>query len=145
MNINEVEVDVRFNEMDEMGIVHNSVYYVWFEIARYNFAMKALGIQYQDLKDMGVLVPVVHSECQYKQPAVYPDKLKISCFLESTDKAALILHYKIVRVGTNDLIAVGKTINVFTDMSGRLKLYLPDFVQSAIKKTEIDSELIWKK
>jgi len=145
MNINEVEIQVRFNEMDEMGIVHNSVYYIWFEIARYNFAMKALGINYQDLKDMGVLVPVIHSECQYKIPARYPDILKVSCFLEPTETAILILHYRIVRMNTNELIAVGKTMNAFTDMNGRLRLTLPDFVRNAIKKTESDSELLWRK
>lgn len=145
MDINEVEIQVRFNEMDEMGIVHNSVYYIWFEIARYNFAMKALGIQYQDLKDMGVLVPVIHSECQFKRPAVYPDQLKVSCFLEPTDKAILILHYKIVRVGTNELIAVGKTMNAFTDMNGRLRVTLPEFVKKAIKETEMNSRLLWRK
>jgi acyl-CoA thioester hydrolase len=144
MNINEVKVQVRFNEVDEMGIVHNSVYYIWFEIARYNFALKALNIKYHDLKNLGILVPVVHSECQYKQPAVYPDELRVSCLLEPTEKALLILHYKITRLPENKLLATGKTINAFTDMQGNLKLVIPDVIKNALDETKLNKDFILK-
>lgn len=50
MNDNEIEFYVRFNEQDDMGIVHNSVYYIWFEMARNNFAYHILDADYQELK-----------------------------------------------------------------------------------------------
>jgi acyl-CoA thioester hydrolase len=144
MEINEVDIQVRFNEVDEMGIVHNSVYFVWFEIARYNFALKALQISYHDLKNIGILVPVVHAECNYKKPAVYPDNLRVSCFIEPTETAVLILHYKIIRESNHDLIATGKTINAFTDINGTLKIKFPDIIQQAVNKIQGEPSFLWK-
>lgn len=144
MEINEVDVQVRFNEVDEMGIVHNSVYFIWFEIARYNFALKTLHISYHDLKNMGILVPVVQAECKYKKQAAYPDELRVSCFIEPAETALLILHYKIIREGNNDLIATGKTINAFTDMKGALKIKFPDMIQEAVNNIQDEPRFLWK-
>lgn len=142
---NEVEISVRFNEQDDMGMVHNSVYYIWFEISRSNFANNFLSISYEAIGKLGIMSPVVHSECKYLKPARYPDKIKIKCFYEPDDKNVFILHYIVEKVETGERLAVGKTINVFTDIQGKLLFKKPDFMLKAIEAIGNQSEFIWDK
>ena len=37
MYIHETKLKVRYVETDQMGVVHHSNYYVWFEVARTDF------------------------------------------------------------------------------------------------------------
>lgn len=140
---NNIEINVRFNEQDEMGIVHNSVYYIWFEIARINFASNILDISYEELKKMGIQSPVVYSDCKYIKPAKFPDKLEINCYYVPTEKNMLILRYEVIRKNTGELLAIGRTENVFIDRQGRLLVQRPDFLQRAIKCVYESEELIW--
>ena len=41
--INETPITARYAETDQMGIIHHSIYPVWFEVGRTNF-IKMLGI-----------------------------------------------------------------------------------------------------
>ena len=43
------EIKVRYAETDQMGIVHHSRYFPWFEVARTEF-LEEYGIQYGELE-----------------------------------------------------------------------------------------------
>ena len=47
--ISESKIIVRYQETDQMGIAHHSVYPVWFEVARTDF-IKKLGITYSEIE-----------------------------------------------------------------------------------------------
>src|SRR5205085_2796153 len=47
------EVGVRFAETDAQGIAHNSIYLVWFELARVEYLARFAG-GYQALRDLGI-------------------------------------------------------------------------------------------
>jgi acyl-CoA thioester hydrolase len=136
--VNEVEIDVRFNEVDEMGIVHNSVYLIWFEIARYSFAAAALGITYSKMSDSKLLVPVIHSECKYLNAVSFPDRVRIKTFFEPTPKAVLMLHYLAFSDRSCKKVAYGKTVNAFTSAQGRLLLQFPAALQDKFENTNIN-------
>lgn len=142
MKKNEIEVYVRFNEQDDMGIVHNSVYYIWFEMARINFAYQILDANYQQLKEMGIVLPVVHSECKYKRPAKFGDKISVTCFYEPCKKNVLKLHYVVKNADSKMVLAIGNTENVFTTLDGKLMLECPPVFSRALKS--IPEEFIYK-
>ena len=45
----ETKITVRYAETDQMGIVHHSVYAVWYEVARIDFC-KAAGLPYKEME-----------------------------------------------------------------------------------------------
>ena len=49
-------ITVRYAETDRMGIVHHSVYPIWFEIGRTDFIRKA-GMPYSVMEENGVMKP----------------------------------------------------------------------------------------
>ena len=52
--INRLEITARYAETDMMGIIHHSVYPVWFEAARTEF-IKMTGITYSELEKQGII------------------------------------------------------------------------------------------
>ena len=64
----ELELDVRYYETDQMGIVHHSNYIRYFECGRSDM-MEKLGLPISEVERAGVVLPVVAVECRYKRSA----------------------------------------------------------------------------
>ena len=64
----ELELDVRYYETDQMGIVHHSNYVRYIECGRSDM-MKKAGLPIEAIEAAGVMLPVVSVECHYKLPA----------------------------------------------------------------------------
>ena len=55
--INRLHITARYAETDMMGIIHHSVYPVWFEAARTNM-IRSIGITYSQLEKDGIMLPL---------------------------------------------------------------------------------------
>jgi acyl-CoA thioester hydrolase len=108
------KLKVRYAETDQMGIVHHSNYYVYFEAAREDFIIGA-GISYKDIEDMGIMMPLVETQCRYLEGAKYPDNLIIETSLEELSPAKVALQYNVIRETDGKLLSKGKTIQAFVD------------------------------
>jgi acyl-CoA thioester hydrolase len=121
-----IELSVRFSEVDSMGVVWHGNYLKFFEEGREAFGHK-YNIGYHDVLREKLLVPVVHSEIDYKRSLRYGDKMLVEARFEDTPAAKVIFHYRITRIGDGALIATGNTVQVFTNEQGELQLLIPDF------------------
>lgn len=108
------ELKVRYAETDQMGIVHHSKYYVYFEAAREDF-IEGAGFQYKDMEEKGVLMPIVETQCQYSQGAKYADLLIIETVLEELNPVKVSLQYTVIRKTDGKVLAKGKTVQTFVD------------------------------
>ena len=70
MFISEKEVEVRYAETDQMGVVYHANYLVWMEIGRTNL-IEDLGYTYAGLESEGYLSPVIDLSIQYKASLKY--------------------------------------------------------------------------
>ncbi|MGV8984198.1 acyl-CoA thioesterase, partial [Clostridium sp.] len=64
MYINETKVKVRYVETDQMGIVHHSNYYAWFEVGRGEYITQ-IGMTYSEMEENNIMIPVLESSCKY--------------------------------------------------------------------------------
>ncbi|MBD5638162.1 acyl-CoA thioesterase [Clostridium botulinum] len=114
MYINRTETTVRYVETDQMGVVHHSNYYPWFEIGRTEFT-KATGMKYTDIENIGVMMPLTESYCKYMKPAKYEDEIIIETSIEKLTPVKVIFSYKIIKKENNELLAKGSTTQAFVD------------------------------
>lgn len=105
---------VRYAETDQMGIVHHSNYYVYFEAAREDFIQGA-GISYRDMEEQGIMMPLVETQCRYMEGAKYADKLIIETTIDELSPAKVALQYSVIREADHKVLAKGKTIQTFVD------------------------------
>lgn len=122
-------IKVRYKETDQMGIVHHSNYYPWFEEGRTDF-LASLGRSYGQMEKSGLLLPLLESHCVYKKPAYYEDKLIIRTRLEDIRGVRITFAYQVLKLLDNDLIAEGYTRHAFVNKE-----------MKPINAKKVDSEL----
>ena len=72
----QTHIIARYAETDQMGIIHHSVYPVWYEAARTEY-IKMAGITYTQLEQQGVMLPLTELTCRYLRPVHYEDEVVI--------------------------------------------------------------------
>lgn len=108
----ETVIRARYAETDQMGIIYHSNYFVWFEIGRTEF-FKKLGMDYKELEEKNVLLPVIDVGCQYIQSAKYDDEIIIKTKLIFLKGVRLTFNYEVIRKKDNELLAKGHTTHAF--------------------------------
>ena len=97
----------RYAETDQMGIIHHSVYAIWYEQARTDF-FNQIGIRYDEIEKEGIMTPIVELNCQYKRPAYYNIEVEIRTKITELTPVKFTLEYNIYDTDEN-LINVGTT------------------------------------
>jgi len=114
----EVEVEVRYAETDQMGVVHHANYLVWFELARTNLCTVS-GFHYAGIEKLGYHLMVTAAEARYRKGARYGDRLQVVAWVDRLGSRGLRFSYEVRRRG--ELLATGATEHVWVDAgTGRL-------------------------
>lgn len=71
------DLRVRFNETDAQGVVHNSAYLVWLEIARIDYLDRVPGGYRGMVSEHGVDVTTVEAHVRYLAGCRFDDRLRI--------------------------------------------------------------------
>ena len=109
----ETRFPVRYAETDQMGVVHHSVYPIWFECGRTDF-IKQYGISYDELEGLGLMLPLSSLSCEYKNPVKYGDLVLVKTRLIKTTRVRLILGYEIYAENKDLLCGLGTTEHAWT-------------------------------
>ena len=109
----ETRFPVRYAETDQMGVVHHSVYPVWFECGRTEF-IKHFGISYDELERLGLMLPLARLSCEYKTPIRYGETVLVKTRLLEATKVRLIIGYEIFSDERNILCGKGSTEHAWT-------------------------------
>jgi acyl-CoA thioester hydrolase len=127
------DVRVRFAETDAQGVAHNSVYLVWFEIARIAYLEEYAG-GYPALRGSGLESFVLESHVRYRQPAHFDDRLKIHTRVDELKGARFRFEYEVKR--SAELLADGWTAHAVVDAKTLRPTRIPAPLRSAIRKAE---------
>ena len=114
---NEIDVDVRYAETDQMGVVHHANYLVWFELARTELCARS-GLHYRRIEEAGYLLMVTQAQLKYRQGARYGDRVRVSCQLENLASRGMRFFYQVRR--DEELLTTGRTHHIWVEgTSGR--------------------------
>lgn len=123
-----VELRVRYDECDPMGLVHHANYMKYFEIARTDL-YRVQGGNYRDFEASGLFVVVANVECRYHSPARYDDLLKIVVKIDRITEAKIEQSYVVLRDATK--IASGRVTLAVIDRDGKLQR-IPDTLRDPL-------------
>lgn len=121
--------EVRFSEVDSLGVVWHGHYLRYFEDGREAFGKK-YNLGYLDFYSHGYVVPIVNVQCDYKRFLRYGDKIIIETSYIPCEPAKINFNYRLLNADTKELIVTGSTIQVFLKTDNlALQLTNPDFFQ----------------
>lgn len=113
MLVNRAEIEVRYKETDQMGIVHHSNYLPWFEIGRTKF-IEQLGFTYFEMEENGVLLPLTDAYMSYQKPAKYGQKVYVETTLREYKGVRITFDYT-VKSAEGEVLVTGYTKHGFVD------------------------------
>ena len=115
----DIDIRVRYPEVDPMGAVHHSRYWVYFEMGRTELLRKR-GIAYADLEREGVLFVVAKCAARFRAPARYDDLLTLTTTVTRTGAARIDHAYELHRAGDGQLLVTAETTLACVDRDGQI-------------------------
>jgi acyl-CoA thioester hydrolase len=121
----QIEVRVRYQETDAMGVLHHANYLTYFEMGRIEL-LRACGLSYREMEESGLLMVVVKVECKYQRPAKYDDLLRLRTIVTRVTAAKVEHSYELYR--GEELLAQGASVLACVDRSGMVQR-IPDWMR----------------
>jgi len=115
----DVEIRVRYAEVDQMGFVHHSRYWIYFEIGRTEL-LRLSGMTYRQCEDAGIRLVVVKGEIKYLAPARYDDVLVVTTRLKKMGQVKMLHTYEVRRKGDSAVLARAETTLGSVDETGKV-------------------------
>lgn len=123
-----IRFPVRFRDVDVLGHVNNAVYFTYMESARTEYWLNTFGGS--SLQDLSFIV--AHASCDFKVPAHFGDEIEVSIKTSSVGNSSFVWNYEIRNAKTLDLIASGKTIQVYYNHSSKTSIPVPAEVRAKL-------------
>jgi acyl-CoA thioester hydrolase len=124
------EMRSRYSETDQMGYVYYGRYLEYFEEARTEM-IRTLGMPYRQMEENGVMLPVIHTQVDYKLPVFYDELMRIEVHLYDLPVVKLETYYKVFTQRSEEAHVLGLVTLCFTDRESRKPCRVP---QSFIDK-----------
>ena len=122
------KIRVQFNETDALGIVWHGNYLKYFEVGREAFGRK-YNMGYNTARMNGFATPIVKSTLEHKLPLIFDEQFTIRVTYVPEIAAKLKFQYEIIN-DKNEIVCIGETLQVFTDLStGQLSITNPKFYE----------------
>ena len=120
-----------YYETDQMGIIHHSNYVRWFEEARMNF-MDEIGFPYAKVEELGIIVPVLSVNCQFRTMVKFGDTVDIYTKITKFTGLKMNIEYRGVDHATGVIRCTGESSHAFLDKEYkpiRMKRDYPDLYE----------------
>jgi acyl-CoA thioester hydrolase len=138
--VNETRVRVRYAETDQMGVVHHSNHFIWFEVGRVEL-LRQLGFSYRDMESQdNCFIAVAEANCRYRAPVRYDEEVLVRTRLLNVRESVIHFGYELRRAEDGALLAEGETTHIVTDASMKIAALPDKYIKAfreALGKTSI--------
>jgi len=121
---------VRFEEVDSLGIVWHGRYAGYFEDARVAL-LDRHGIGYMDFLANRVIAPIRQLHVDYRRPLRFRDEFAIESLLHWTEAARINMEF-VLRDAGGTVTTTGFTVQMMADMDGNTLMVPPPFFQAFV-------------
>jgi len=121
-----IKVVPRYSETDQGGVVHHSVYPVYFEIGRTEL-LRVNKVAYKDLEAAGIFFVVAELKIRYRKPARYDEQLLLETRCIDVKETRIEHGYKLTRESDGTILAEGSSVLACVGPDGKLRR-IPDFM-----------------
>ena len=121
-----ITVVPRYVETDKAGVIHHSVYPVWFEMGRTEL-LRANGLAYKDLEQAGVFFVVAELCIKYLRAAMYDEKLQLETHCSAVTASRIEHSYTLTRSCDGTVLAEGSSVLACVNAKGKVRR-IPEFI-----------------
>lgn len=127
------KVDVRWGDMDALGHVNNTKYFVFCESARIYY-FESLELKLDPSLAQGPTL--AHANLNFRKQVHYPSQLEVGVKISSVKNRSFQMDYAIFQASTDIIVAEGFSVMVWADYKQGKSIEMPEMVKVAIAKLE---------
>jgi len=120
INVHETTIVPRYCETDQAGVVHHTIYPIWFEIGRTEL-LRANGTAYKDLENAGIFFVVADLAVKYRRPAYYDENLSLTTICSKITPARVEHTYELKNADNGLILCEGSSILACLDKEGKVR------------------------
>ena len=120
------QIEIRFSEVDMMGVVWHGSYATYLEDAREAFGAR-YGLSYTKYIVEYTFAPIVELTLSYKKPLKYGMKPIVRITYRPTEAAKIIFDYEILNPEDGEIFLKATSVQVFMDRNYNLLWDSPTF------------------
>ena len=129
MYSHEQSIRVRYAETDQMGFVYHGNYAAFYEVGRVE-ALRAIGCNYREYEENGILMPVLEINSKFIRSAKYDELIRIRTTIPKMPSIKVFFTYEIFSE-EGQLIHEASTTLVFVKKENLRPCRIPsDFEQA---------------
>ena len=126
---------VRFQDTDLQGHVYFGTLLTYFDEGLTGY-MHALKCTYADLKNAGVDMFYIHTECDFKSEAFFEEVLNIHVRTGKLGNSSVTFEFAAFKVHNDELVATGNIIAVIVDPQTKKPVRVPEVFREAVAQYE---------
>ena len=123
-----IQIIPRYCETDQAGVVHHTVYPIWFEMGRTEL-LRANGLAYKNLEQNGTFFVVSDLSAKYRRPAMYDELMNLKTTCSKVTSARVVHTYILTHAQTGVILAEGTSTLACVDKDGKIRR-VPEFMFS---------------
>ena len=125
--------DVIWGDMDAFGHVNNTVYFRYFEDARWEF-FNMFGVnEYKAKHNVGPILAATN--CNFKLPLTFPDRVHIGARYEILSPKKMNMEYAVYSEAHGEIAAEGESLLVYYNYDQGRSCEIPDEIVAGQKKS----------
>ena len=127
--VHQMQMPVRWGDMDAMGHVNNTVYFRYMEQARISW-FAALLPRGEAWQSTGIVI--ANASCNYKRPITYPGTVEVKLHVGALGGSSVPTYYEL-RVDADPVpYADGAAVVVFVNMKTQKSARIPDAIRERL-------------
>lgn len=133
--ISQLKIEPRYQETDQMGIIHHSVYPIWYEMGRVKYC-EDLGLPFHVIEEQGVRLAMYELTSKYLKPARFGSTYRMITSISKLTKVRLFFTYDLYDEENNH-IHEGKTELIWLNQDLKpinVEKTHPDIYQAFLKE-----------
>jgi acyl-CoA thioester hydrolase len=128
----DIPIRVRYNETDQMGIVHHSNYIFYYEVARTEL-MRSLGTSYREMEERGALLVIRDVRSHFVAPAYYDEILTVRVSVREMPTVRIIFDFDIFNE-KEESIHTGEVVLACVDRTTRRPKRVPEWFTALLDR-----------
>ncbi len=127
------DVQMRFNDIDILGHVNNTIYFQYMDFGKIQYIMQVLDGHINIRKESLVIVNI---SCEFYQITHYDEPLCVLTRVDEIGESSLTLEQRVVNPVTEDVKTVARTVMVGFNIEKNEKMLIPERWRKAIAAYE---------
>ena len=126
--VHSIETPIRWSDMDAFGHINNSIYFSYFEMARFAWwdSIIPKGTTFFEIGPV-----IINAYCTFFKTIVYPETIIINLYVGPAGRSSYESYYEIVsKADSNIKYAEGSTKVVWVNRKANHSVPLPDFIRN---------------